>query len=99
MDTGQIITIVLVGGFFIVFGLVMFWVYGLTPILHWIIKSNGETARAVILEVRTAGWGWYAGSRYSETLIFRPVTVKLEVHPTNGAPYIANDRFNAKSRY
>jgi len=96
MDLGQITTIVLVVGFFIVFLLVMFWVYGLTPILHWIIKSNSDQARAVILEVRTAGWGWYAGSRYSESLIFRPVSVKLEVHPTTGAPYIAKDRFNAK---
>ena len=65
MDLGQIITIVVVVGFFIVFILVMFWVYGLTPILHWFIKSNGDQARAVILEVRTAGWGWYAGNRYS----------------------------------
>jgi len=48
------------------------------------------------LEVRTAGWGWYSGSRYYETLVFQPVTVKLEVHPNNGAPYIAQDRFNAK---
>ena len=76
----------------------MFWFYGLTPILHWFIKSNGDQARAVILEVRTAGWGWYAGSRYSESLVFQPVTVKLEVHPTTGAPYIAKDRFNAKPR-
>ena len=65
MDLGQIITIVVVVGFFIVFILVMFWFYGLTPILHWFIKSNGDQARAIILEVQTAGWGWYAGNRYS----------------------------------
>ena len=98
MDIGQVISIVVVVGFFIVFGLVMFWVYGLTPIVHWFIKSNGEQARAVILEVRNAGWGWYAGDRYTQTLIFRPVTVKLEVHPNSGASYIAKDRFNAKRR-
>ena len=83
-------------GFWIVFGSIMFWTYGLTPIVHWFIKANGDTAKAVILEMRDAGWGWYAGSRYSETLIFQPVRVKLEVHPNNGAPYIAQDRFNAK---
>ena len=65
MDLGQLTTIVVFIVFWIVFLLVMFWVYGLTPILHWIIKSNGDQARAVILEVRTAGWGWYAGNRYS----------------------------------
>jgi hypothetical protein len=98
MDMGQVTTVVLVVLFFLVFGLVMFWVYGLTPILHWWIRSNGEQAKAVILEVRTAGWGWYAGSRYSESLVFQPVTVKLEVHPNSGASYIAKDRFNAKPR-
>jgi len=98
MDLGQLTTIVVVVGFFIVFILVMFWFYGLTAILHWFIKSNGDQARAVILEVRTAGWGWYAGSRYSESLVFQPVTVKLEVHPTTGAPYVVKDRFNAKPR-
>jgi hypothetical protein len=98
MDMGQVTTIVIFIVFWVVFCLVMFWFYGLTPILHWFIKSNGDQARAVILEVRTAGWGWYAGSRYSQSLVFQPVTVKLEVHPGNGAPYIAKDRFNAKPR-
>ena len=96
MDTGQISVVILVG-FWVIFGAVMFWTYGFTPILHWFIKANGEPAKAVILEMRKAGWGWYAGSRYSESLVFQPVAVKLEVHPTNGATYVVNDRFNAKS--
>jgi len=83
-------------GFFTIFILIMFWFYGLPSILHWFIKSNGEQAKATVLEVRDAGWGWYSGSRYSRTLIFQPVRVKLEVHPNHGAPFIATDRFNAK---
>ncbi len=87
---------ILFGGLFAVLCLVMFWFYGLPTIIHSYIKSNGEQAKAVVLEVRDAGWGWYSGSRYSRTLIFQPVSVKLEVHPHQGAPYIAADRFNAK---
>jgi hypothetical protein len=83
-------------GLFTVFILIMFWFYGLPSILHWFVKSNGEQANAVVLEVQDAGWGWYSGSRYSRTLIFQPVRVKLEVHPNHGIPYIATDRFNAK---
>ncbi len=86
-------------GFWIIFGSIMFWAYGLSPILHWFIKANGEPAKAVILESRDAGWGWYEGSRYTQTLVFQPVKVKLEVHPTHGTPYIAQDKFNAKREY
>ncbi len=82
-------------GLFVLFCLIMFWVYGLSIILHWIIKSNGEQARAIVLEVRKAGWGWYSGGNYSQTLLFQPVSVKLEVHPNNAAPYITTDKFNA----
>ena len=78
-----------------IFFLIMFWVYGLSPILHLIIKSSGQRARAIVLEVKEAGWGWYSGGRYSETLVFQPVKVKLEIHPNTGAPYVAIDRFNA----
>ncbi|MGA7194379.1 MAG: hypothetical protein WBW94_12185 [Anaerolineales bacterium] len=98
MDSGEVISVVVFVGFWIVFLSIMFWVYGLSPILHWFIKSNGEPAKAVILEVRKAGWGWYSGSRYSQSLVFQPVTVKLEVHPNNGAPYVTKDKFNAKPR-
>ncbi len=99
MDTGTITFLVIFIGFWIVFGSIMFWAYGLTPILHWFIKANGETAKAIILESRDAGWGWYSGSRYSQSLVFQPVKVKLEVHPNNGSPYIAQDRFNANHEY
>jgi len=98
MDWTIVISILCFVGFFIALGLIIFWVYGLTPIIHRIIKSNGTQARAKILEVRKAGWGWYAGGQYSQSLVFQPIKVKLEVHPNNGAPYIAHDRFNAKPK-
>ncbi len=100
MDTGQLITVgftlTFCFVFFGVFGFVMFWVYGFTPIFHWFIRSNGVPAKAVVLEVKKAGWGWDAGGRNSQSLLFQPVRVKLEVHPNNGMPYAAMDRFNAK---
>jgi len=99
MDTGTLTFLIIFIGFWIVFGSIMFWTYGLTPIVHWFIKANGETAKAVILESKDAGWGWYSGSRYSQSLVFQPVKVKLEVHPANGSPYIAQDRFNANHKY
>ena len=96
MNIGTLISMLCFFGFFVFLGMIMFWVYAFPPILHWVIKSNGQQARAVVLEVRKAGWGWYSGGKYSETLMFQPVSVKLEVHPNNGAPFIAMDRFNAK---
>jgi hypothetical protein len=103
MDTGSAITTILtmllcVGGGGL-FCLIIFWVYGFTPIFHWFIKSNSEPAQAVILEVKKAGWAWDSGGRYSQGMVFQPVRVKLEVHPNNGAAYIANDRFNAKAKF
>ena len=66
MNSGQASSVIIFIAFWVIFGAVMFWFYGLTPIVHWLIKSNGDTARAVVLEVRKAGWGWYAGGVYTE---------------------------------
>jgi hypothetical protein len=69
-------------------------------IKHWLIKSNSEPASAVILETKKIGSEIQVssgGTRYSHTNteIYQPVRVKLEIHPNNGAPYIAYDKFNA----
>jgi hypothetical protein len=92
-----IIFVILFLAFWFFLILILFLVYGLSPILHWIIKSNGQPGSAVILEVKNAGWGWYAGGG-GNSLLFRPLRVKLEIHPASGPTYIAIDRFNASVR-
>lgn len=79
------------------------WQQALPPIRNWLIKMNGETARATILEIKKIGSGFEAGGTFGSTrdLVnatkdYQPVWVKLEVHPNNGTSYIASDRFNAE---
>jgi hypothetical protein len=85
-------------------GLWSLWTYGWRlvwpSIKHWLIKSNSDLVSAVILETKKIGSEIQVssgGTRYSHTNteIYQPVRVKLEIHPNNGAPYIAYDKFNA----
>lgn len=74
-----------------------FFVYIGVPgmIFRWYIKSTGEPARAVILERRMGNLTMYSGGGEYETgkLTSQQVALKLEVHPTNGAVYVAEDHF------
>jgi hypothetical protein len=85
-----ILAIILLGflGFFIYIG-----VPGM--IFRWYIKSTGEPARAVILEREMGNLTMYSGGGEYETgkLTSQQVILKLEVHPNNGAIYVAEDRF------
>jgi hypothetical protein len=87
-------------GFFVLWMLWRFWRVQGPNIWHRLIKSNSDPASAVILETKK-GSQFDVGSDtqrgYSGNLaMYQTVRVKLEVHPNNGAPYIAYDQFNAE---
>ena len=96
---GWIIEIIVIAALGI--GLWALWAYGWRlvwpSIKHWLIKSNSDPASAVILETKKMGSeiNVSPGIGYTNNEIYQPVRVKLEIHPNNGAPYIAYDKFNA----
>ena len=75
-----------------------FFIYIGVPgmIFRWYIKSTGEPARAIILERRMGDLEMYSGGNeygHGGQLTSKQVILKLEVHPNNGANYVAEDRF------
>jgi len=95
----------IMGGVVLIF-LWFFWQDAWPPIRNGLIKLNSEPAKATILEVKKIGSGFESGSTFGSTrdLVnatkdYQPVWVKLEVHPNNGASYIASDRFNLAVSY
>jgi hypothetical protein len=68
-------------------------------IFHLIIKFNSEQATAVVKQVDNVGDGWYVKHSDFELghMVAQLVKVTLEVHPQNGASYIAQDRFSANA--
>jgi hypothetical protein len=84
-----------------------FWQQAWPPIRNRLIKMNSESAKATILEIKKIGMGFASSTTFGGTLRdqmnatkdYQPVWVKLEVHPNNGASYIASDRFNAPSGF
>ncbi len=89
--------ILLVGGLIGGVLLLVFLIYGLKPLIRWYIKSTGEAARATILDVNMGKWVVYSGSEYSGNVQSQQVILKLEVHPNNGAVYVAEDKFMARA--
>ena len=77
--------------------LLVLLIFGLPPLLRYYVKSTGEPAKATILEKRFGRWIMYSGSEYSRNVSAQQVILKLEVHPTNGMLYIAEDKFMAKA--
>lgn len=97
MDQSSLFTILVVAlAIGIPFFIVFLWL-GLPPIIRWYIKSTGQRARAVILEAHSGRGAIYSGSEYNHHLVAQKMILKLEVHPTNGATYIAEDRFMVKA--
>ncbi len=76
---------------------ILFLFLGLPPLLRMYIKSTGERTLATILEKRYARGTIYSGRGQNSNVIAQNIVLKLEVHPINGATYIAEDRFMAKS--
>jgi hypothetical protein len=75
-----------------------FFIYIGVPgmIVRWYIKSTGEPARAIILDRRMGDLEMYSGGNehgHGGQLTSKQVILKLEVHPNNGANYVAEDRF------
>jgi len=65
-------------------------------IFHLIIKLNSERATAVVKQWGDDGLGWWVKGDFDLGHMVRQlVKVTLEVHPQNGAPYSAQDRFSA----
>ncbi len=89
--------LLLVGGLIAVVVLIMFLIFGLPPLRRYYVRSTGEPATATILEMRLGRWAMYSGGEYSHNVTAQQVILKLEVHPTNGAPYVAEDKFMAKA--
>ena len=82
----------------ILLGFLGFFIYIGVPgmIVRWYIKSTGERARAIIIERRMGDLEMYSGGNehgHGGQLTSRQVVLKLEVHPNNGANYVAEDRF------
>ncbi len=85
-------------------GFLGFFIYIGVPgtLYRWHIKSTGERARAVILERHHGGLEMYTGGDeygHGGQLTSRQIVLKLEVHPNNGATYIAEDRFWVNAMY
>ena len=75
------------------------WRYVGLPILRSLIMSNSEQTKAVILEAKEVGIAYSSRTNMTSLSVVQPVRVKVEVHPNNGAPYIATFRFDAKGPY
>jgi hypothetical protein len=88
---------ILIGSAFVLVALliVAFLLMYLLPVLtRQIIKSSGELANAVILEVNHGKNAVYSGDR---NLTAQELIIKLEVQPANGPAYQAQDRFMANT--
>jgi len=76
--------------------LVLFIVFVLPAITRGQIKRTGDLANATILELRYGRGVVYSGSEYNHNVVSQNIILKLEIHPSMGAPYTAEDRFMAK---
>lgn len=87
----------------ILMGFLCFFIYIGVPrtLWRWYITSTGERVRAVILERRLGGMEMYTGgTEHSQgKLTSQQIVLKLEIHPTNGAVYIVEDRFWVNPAY
>ncbi len=87
----------------ILMGFLGFFIYIGVPrtLWRWYIVSTGERVRAVILERRLGGMEMYTGgTEHSQgKLTSQQVVLKLEIHPTNSAVYIVEDRFWVNPAY
>ena len=83
----------------IVLILALFLIFGVPALIRGNIKRNieatGELANATILDVNCG----YTRGRYSGEFLDQNITLKLEVHPTNGVNFTTEDRFKAEGKY
>ncbi len=77
--------------------LVVFFVFILPWLMRAYIKSTGEHTKAVLLETRMRRGAMYSDGEHNQSLVAQNMTLKLEVHPRGGAPYIAEDHFMVKA--
>jgi len=87
----------LFGGIIIGFVLLIFLIFGFSPLMRYYVRSTGTPARATILGKRSGRWVSYSGSEHNGSVTAQQVILKLEVHPDNAMPYIAEDKFMAKA--
>jgi Short C-terminal domain/Protein of unknown function (DUF3592) len=75
--------------------LALFLIFGVPALIRRNIKATGELANATILDVNCG----YSRGRYSGEFLDQNITLKLEVHPTNGIIFTTKDRFKAEGKY
>ena len=74
--------------------LILLLSFGMTPLTRWWVRRTGEPAQAVILDCQTRKGAMYSGE---SQLVAQNITLKVEVHPTSGTIYPAEDRFMARA--
>jgi hypothetical protein len=90
-------TMLFVAGLIGAIALLVFLFFGLPPLLRYYVRSTGQPAKATILQIRFGRWTVHSGGEHSQNVSAQQVILRLEVHPPNDAPYIAEDKFMAKA--
>jgi hypothetical protein len=88
-------TILLTGGVVVGVTLLALLIIASPRLLRSYVISTGQPARAIILEKRLGRWATYS-KEDGGNLLAQQLILKLQVHPPQGAPYVAEDKFMAK---